>query len=181
MKTKKKNIIKNKNKNKININVSSAGSSVVPYQQQYKPQNQDMLKFFPTNHTLNVNHSFTPTDKSFNLNSLLRSVANDRASNIDDNRSVISAGNPEDEYIQPIKRAEENIDTFNKKVQPEGLAGILYPKEQLLKKQKDLFDLYKNTDVEALNVKKVKAGRPPANLIRLDSDSNVIPPKPPKK
>ena len=63
-----------------------------------------MLKFFPTNHTLNVNHSFTPTDKSF-INSLLRAVASDRASNIDDNRSVISVGNPEDEYIQPIKRA----------------------------------------------------------------------------
>ena len=30
-------------------------------------------------------------------------------------------------------------------------------------------------------LKKAKAGRPPANLIRLDSDSNVIPPKPPKK
>ena len=30
-----------------------------------------MLKFFPTNHTLNVNHSFTPTDKPFNINSLL--------------------------------------------------------------------------------------------------------------
>jgi hypothetical protein len=136
-----------------------------------------MLKFFPTNHTLNVNHSFTPTDKQFNLNSLLRTVANDR----DDNRSVISVGNPEDEYIQPIKRTEENIATFNKKVQPEGLEKFLYPEEQLLKKQKDSFDLYKNTDVEALNVKKVKAGRPPANLIRLDSDSNVIPPKPPKK
>jgi hypothetical protein len=177
MKTKKKNINKNKNKNKININVSSAGSSVVPYQQQYKPQNQDMLKFFPTNHTLNVNHSFTPTDRQFNLNSLLRTVASDR----DDNRSVISVGNPEDEYIQPIKRAEENIATFNKKVQPEGLAGILYPEEQLLKKQKDLFDLYKNAEVEALNVKKVGRGRPRADLIRLDADSNVIPPKPPKK
>ena len=139
-----------------------------------------MLKFFPTNHTLNVNHSFTPTDKQFNLNSLLRTVASDRASNIDDNRSVISVGNPEDEYIQPIKRAEENIATFNKKVQPEGLAGILYPEEQLIKKQKDLFDLYKNTDVEALNVKKVGRGRPRADLIRLDADSNVIPPKPPK-
>ena len=140
-----------------------------------------MLKFFPTNHTLNVNHSFTPTDKPFNLNSLLRTVANDRASNIDDNRSIISVGNPEDEYIQPIKQAEENIDTFNKKVQPEGLETFLYPEEQLSKKQKDLFDLYKNTDVEALNVQKVKAGRPPATLIRLDSDSNVIPPKSPKK
>ena len=140
-----------------------------------------MLKFFPTNHTLNVNHSFIPTDKPFNLNSLLRSVASDQASNIDDNRSVISVGNPEDEYIQPIKRAEENIYTFNKKVQPEGLAGILYPEEQLLKKQKDLLDLYKNIDVVAENVKKVGPGRPRAHLIRLDSDSNVIPPKPPKK
>ena len=140
-----------------------------------------MLKFFPTNHTLNVNHSFTPTDRQFNLNSLLRTVASDQTSNIDDNRSVISVGNPEDEYIQPIKRAEENIDTFNKKVQPEGLAGILYPEEQLIKKQKDLFDLYKNAEVEALNVKKVGPGRPPGDLIRLDSDSNVIPPKTPKK
>ena len=140
-----------------------------------------MFKFFPTNHTLNVNHSFTPTDKPFNLNSLLRTVASDRASNIDDNRSVISVGNPEDEYIQPIKRAEENIDTFNKKVRPEGLAGILYPEEQLLKKQKDLFDFYKNIDVVAENFKKVGRGRPRSHLIRLDSDSNVIPPKPPKK
>ena len=135
-----------------------------------------MLKFFPTNHTLNVNHSFTPTDKPFNLNSLLRTVASDR----DDNRSVISVGNPEDEYIQPIKRAEENIYTFNKKVQLEGLAGILYPEEQLLNKQKELLGLYKNTEVDALNVKKVTAGRPRADLIRLDADSNVIPPKPPK-
>ena len=80
-----------------------------------------MLKFFPTNHTLNVNHSFTPTDKQFNLNSLLRTVANDR----DDNRSVISVGNPEDEYIQPIKRAEENIyvlaENVKKKLEEEDL------------------------------------------------------------
>ena len=58
--------------------------------------------------------------------------------------------------------------------------GILYPEEQLLNKQKELLDLYKNTEVEAQNVKKVGRGRPRADLIRLDADSNVIPPKPPK-
>ena len=38
-----------------------------------------------------------------------------------------SADNPEgsDKYIQPIKRAEDNIATFNKKVQPEGLEKFL--------------------------------------------------------
>ena len=66
--TKKKNL----NKNKININVSSAGSSVVPYQQQYQPQNQELYKFFPTNHTLNIKHSFAPSDRPFNLNSIVQ-------------------------------------------------------------------------------------------------------------
>ena len=42
---------KNAHKNKININVSNAGSSVVPYQQQYQQQNQELCKFPPTNHT----------------------------------------------------------------------------------------------------------------------------------
>ena len=55
------------------------------------------------------------------------------------------------------------------------------PFKSLIKKQKDLFDFYKNIDVVAENVKKVGRGRPRAHLIRLDSDSNVIPPKPPKK
>ena len=44
----------------------------------------------------------------------------------------------------------------------------MYPKEQLYNKQKNLLDLYKPTDIQAENVKKVGRGRPPKSLIRLD-------------
>ena len=195
--TRKKNV--NKNKNKININVSSSGSSAVPYQAQYKPQNQEMFKFSPTNeYKLNVTHSFTPTDKPFNINSLLGNAEEEFNINTD-LRELRKAYNKqsaeptfEDIYtnpffkpvqpqglenltkdVQPMSTTTENISTFNKKVEPEGLSKILSPEEQFYNKQKNLLNFY-NT-VDALNVKKVGPGRPPADLIRLDPISEPKP------
>jgi hypothetical protein len=137
-----------------------------------------MLKFFPTNHTLNVNHSFAPTDKPFNINSLLGNAEEEFNLNTDlrELRKAYSEQSAEPTFediytnpfykpvqpeglekltkddLEPISTTTENIDTFNKKVQPEGLEKILSPEEQFYNKQKDLVDLYKNTDVEALRI-----------------------------
>jgi hypothetical protein len=70
------------NRISVYINVSSAGSSVVPYQQQYRPQNQELYKFFPTNHTLNIKHSFTPSDRPFNLNSIVQNEPEEKLLNL---------------------------------------------------------------------------------------------------
>ena len=197
--TKKKNV--NKNKNKININVSSSGSSAVPYQAQYKPQNQEMFKFSPTNHTLNVNHSFTPTDKPFNINSLLGNAEDEFNLNTDlrELRKGKQSAEPtfDDIYtnpffkpvqpqglesltkdVQPMSTTTENISTFNKKVEPEGLAGIISPEEKLYNKQKSLLDFYAIKEIPAENVKKVGRGRPLKSMIRLDPVPENDPPKP---
>ena len=155
-----------------------------------------MFKFFPTNHTLNVNHSFTPTDKSFNINSLLGNTEDEFNINTDlrELRKGKQSAEPtfEDIYtnpfykpvqpeglesltkdVQPMSTTTENISTFNKKVEPEGLSKILSPEEKLYNKQKNLLNFY-NT-VDALNVKKVGPGRPPDDLIRLDPISEPKP------
>ena len=92
--TKKKNL----NQNKININVSSAGSSVVPYQQQYQPQNQELYKFFPTNHTLNIKHSFI--DKPFNLNSIVENEPQEKLLNLRESNKANQSFNFEDVYLE---------------------------------------------------------------------------------
>ena len=83
--------------------------------------------------------------------------------------------------VQPMSTATENISTFNKKVEPESLEKILYPEEQLLKKQKESLAAYRPPEIQAENVKKVGRGRPPGDLIRLDPISDPKGGKPPKK
>ena len=164
-----------------------------------------MFKFFPTNHTLNVNHSFTPTDKPFNINSLLGNAEEEFNINTDlrELRKAYSKQSAEPTFediytnpfykpvqpeglekltkdVQPMSETTENISTFNKKVEPEGLTGILYPEEKLYNNQKNLLSFYNPPEIQAQNVKKVKAGRPPADLIRLDPISEPKPKGRPK-
>ena len=154
--TKKKNL----NKNKININVSSAGSSVVPYQQQYKLQNQELYNFFPTNHTLNIKHSFAPSDRPFNLNSivqnepeenllnLLKLNESNQAFNFDEVYSEKADDPSISAFFEPLKASSEKIEILNKPYQPQGLEKVIYPEEQLYNKQK-IYWIY-------INLKKYK-------------------------
>jgi hypothetical protein len=128
------------------MNVSSAGSSVVPYQQQYQPQNQELYKFFPTNHTSNIKHSFTPSDRPFNLNSIVQNEPEEKLLNLRKLNEANQAFNFDDVYsekaddptisafYQPLTTSSEKIDTLNKPYQPQGLEKVMYPEEQLYKK-----------------------------------------------
>ena len=166
-----------------------------------------MFKFFPTNHTLNVNHSFTPTDKPFNINSLLGNNEEEFNLNTDlrELRKAYSKQSAEPTFediytnpfykpvqpeglekltkddLEPISTTTENIAAFNKKIEPEGLEKIISPEEKLYNKQKESLAAYRPPEIQAENVKKVGRGRPPADLIRLDPISDPKGGKPPKK
>ena len=145
-----------------------------------------MFKFFPTNHTLNVNHSFTPTDKPFNINSLLGNAEEEFNLNTDlrELRKAYSKQSAEPTFediytnpfykpvqpeglekltkddLEPISTTTENIAAFNKKIEPEGLEKIISPEEKLYNKQKNLLNFYNPPEIQSQNVKKVGRGRP---------------------
>ena len=70
--------------------------------------------------------------------------------------------------------SSEKIETLNKPYQPQGLEKVMYPKERLYNKQKNLLNLYKPIDIQAENVKKVGPHRPPKSFISLDPISDNV-------
>jgi len=159
----------------------------VPYQQQYQPQNQELYKIFPTNHTLNIKHSFAPSDRPFNLNSIVQNEpeenllnlrklnGSNQAFNFDEVYSEKADGPSISAFYQPLAASSEKIETLNKPYQQQGLEKVIYPEEQLYNKQKNLLDLYKPKEKSAENVKKVGPGRPLKSLIKLDPIADNVP------